>query len=129
MTNLAFPPLPVSVDEDEMLGQEITLLAGQINARLPPEAGSLVVKAIEAVANPVQEEKQQELKNREKDVSAETFSEAVAREAPNQYREILEHTRADDLFDCPQWRIGMDAKSDDFDKRGSSLYCIDELHL
>lgn len=24
---------------------------------------------------------------------------------------------ADDLFDCPQWRIGMDAKSEDFDKR------------
>jgi hypothetical protein len=68
-----------------------------IHARLPPEAGSLVVKAIEAVANPVQEEKQRELKNREKDVSAETFSEAVAREAPNQYREILEHTRADAL--------------------------------
>jgi ADP-ribosyl-[dinitrogen reductase] hydrolase len=24
---------------------------------------------------------------------------------------------ADDLFDCPQWRIGMDTKSEDFDKR------------
>ena len=32
MTNLAFPPQLALVDEDEMLGQEITLLAGQINA-------------------------------------------------------------------------------------------------
>jgi Domain of unknown function (DUF222)/HNH endonuclease len=59
-----------------------------IHARLPPEAGALVVKAIEAVAKPVQEEK---------DVPAETFSEAVEKEELNRYQELLEHTRADAL--------------------------------
>jgi Domain of unknown function (DUF222)/HNH endonuclease len=59
-----------------------------IHARLPPEAGALVVKAIEAVATPAQAEK---------DVSAETFSEAVEKEEPNRYQELLEHTRADAL--------------------------------
>ena len=32
MTNLAFPPQQACPDEDDMLGQQITLLAGQINA-------------------------------------------------------------------------------------------------
>ena len=32
MTNLAFPPQQLHPDEDEKLGQQITLLAGQINA-------------------------------------------------------------------------------------------------
>ena len=32
MTNLAFPPIPASFDDDERLGAQITLLAGQINA-------------------------------------------------------------------------------------------------
>ena len=32
MTNLALPPLPVLIDDNETLGLEITLLAGQINA-------------------------------------------------------------------------------------------------
>jgi hypothetical protein len=62
-----------------------------IHAKLPPEAGALVVKAIEAIATPAQEEKQkekqEELKqardSEPKDVSAETF--------------FMEHTRADAL--------------------------------
>ena len=32
MTNLALPPLPACLDDDETLGQKITLLAGQMNA-------------------------------------------------------------------------------------------------
>ena len=59
-----------------------------IHARLPAEAGALVVKAIEAATDPVREEK---------DVSAETFSEAVAQEEPNRYQALLEHSRADAL--------------------------------
>ena len=59
-----------------------------IHARLPAEAGALVVKAIEAATDPVQEEK---------DVSAETFSEAVEQEEPNRYQDLLAHTRADAL--------------------------------
>ena len=43
-----------------------------IHARLPPEAGSLVVKAIEAVAKPVQSEEQSRIQEPEKNVSAET---------------------------------------------------------
>jgi len=58
-----------------------------IHAKLPPEAGAMEIKAIEAVANLVDEE----------NVSAETFSEAVEQEAPNRYQELLDHTRADAL--------------------------------
>jgi hypothetical protein len=68
-----------------------------IHAKLPPEAGALVVKAIEAVANPVQVEQQERLQEGGKDVSAETFSDAVAREEPPSYQDLLEHTRADAL--------------------------------
>ena len=68
-----------------------------IHAKLPPEAGALVVKAIAAVANPLQQEKQEELQNDEKDVSAETFSDAVQKEQANRYQELLQHTRADAL--------------------------------
>ncbi len=74
-----------------------------IHAKLPPEAGALVVKAIEAVAAPEQEEKQTALradsaarKEVEND-SAESFSEAVEAEAPTGFQELLSHTRADAL--------------------------------
>jgi hypothetical protein len=144
MTNLAFPPIlaiPASVTDDEQLGEQITLLAGQINAanhrllkliaefdlrkawsgggtvrscadtaekqqdnarelvyyqdddgmwiihaKLPPEDGALVVKALEAVAT----------KDAEND-SAETFSEVVEQEEPNTFQQLLTHTRADAL--------------------------------
>jgi hypothetical protein len=58
---------------------------------LPAEAGSLVVKAIEAVATPEQEKKQAEIQ--EKD-SAESFSEEVEQQEPVLFRELLSHTRA-----------------------------------
>ena len=64
-----------------------------IHARLTPEAGALVVKAIQAIAIPVQAEKQ----DSQKDVSAETFSEAVQQEEPPRYQDLLDHTRADAL--------------------------------
>ena len=143
-------------DEDEMLGQEITLLAGQINAanhrllkliaefdrrkgwsgggtashvekvvckyksvqatdddvavseqdnarklvyyqdsdgmwvihaKLPPEAGAMVVKAIQAIAAPEQAERQvqirQEMKDSQQDVSAETSVDALSCGAPD----------------------------------------------
>jgi hypothetical protein len=69
-----------------------------IHARLPPEAGALVVKAIEAVAKQEQEEKQGQLQEAEKDVSAETFSKAVEEQQPNRYQELLQHSRADALI-------------------------------
>jgi hypothetical protein len=68
-----------------------------IHAKLPPEAGALVVKAIEAIAAPEQVQKQEQLQNPEKGVSAETFADAVKAEEPNRYQELMEHTRADAL--------------------------------
>jgi hypothetical protein len=72
-----------------------------IHARLTPEAGALVVKAIQAIATPVQTEKQEQLQldrqDSPKDVSAETFSDAVQKEEPSPFQELLEHTRADAL--------------------------------
>ena len=68
-----------------------------IHAKLPPEAGALVVKAIEAIAVPEQTQKQEQLQNPEQDVSAETFADAVIEEEPNRYQELMEHTRADAL--------------------------------
>ena len=61
-----------------------------IHAKLPPEAGALVVKAIEAVANTVD-------KIDEENDSAESFSEAVEAEAPTGFQQLLSHTRADAL--------------------------------
>ena len=74
-----------------------------IHAKLPPEAGSLVAKALEAVAKPEQEEKQKEIREKlkqqcEEDVSAETWPEAVNREDPCTYQGLLQHTRADALI-------------------------------
>ena len=61
-----------------------------IHAKLPPEAGSLVVKAIEAVATPVQLEKQEQLKREklEKQEKLETSREALRALAP----EVDAHT-------------------------------------
>jgi hypothetical protein len=72
-----------------------------IHAKLPPEAGALVVKAIQAIATPGQAEQQEQLRqdrqDSPKDVSAETFFEAVQKEEPPGYQELMEHTRADAL--------------------------------
>ena len=53
-----------------------------IHAKLPPEAGALVVKAIEAVATPAQLEKQQQLQEPQKSVSVETSGDALGHAAP-----------------------------------------------
>jgi len=74
-----------------------------IHAKLPPEAGALVVKAIEAVAAPEQEERQTAQRaeavetNDEESDSAESFSETAEAEAPTGFQELLSHTRADAL--------------------------------
>lgn len=53
-----------------------------IHARLTPEAGALVVKAINAMASPVQAERQEQLQqdrqDSPKDVSAETSADAMS---------------------------------------------------
>ncbi len=58
-----------------------------IHAKLPAEAGALVVKAIQAIATPVQAEKQEQLQQDRqespKDVSAETSANALSCAAPD----------------------------------------------
>ena len=76
-----------------------------IHAMLPPEAGAMVVKALQAIAAPeqarkqeqVQQELRQEPQPSHQGVSAETFSEAVEKEEPPRYQDLMEHTRADAL--------------------------------
>jgi hypothetical protein len=73
-----------------------------IHARLSPEAGSLLVKAIEALVAPIQEQKREQLleqrqREEEENVSAETFSDIVELEDPHHFHELIEHTRADAL--------------------------------
>jgi len=74
-----------------------------IHAKLPPEAGALVVKAIEAVAAPEQEERQTVqrakavAKDDEENDSAESFPEAAETEAVTGLQQLLSHTRADAL--------------------------------
>jgi hypothetical protein len=72
-----------------------------IHAKLPPEAGALLVKAIDAIATPAQTEQQEQLQQEkaaaQQNVSAETFSETVKEEEPTSYQELMEHTRADAL--------------------------------
>ena len=76
MTSLALLSLKRRLTYDEELGQEITLLAGQLNA-LPSTV------AIEAVATPLQLENQQALQDTKKSVSAETSTNTLRHPAPN----------------------------------------------
>ena len=105
MTNLAFPAQHACLDDEDAQEREQEserkLVYYQdrdgmwiIHAKLPPEAGALVIKAIEAVANPVQVEQQERLQEGGKDVSAETSTDALYSAAP-----------AVDSRTCiPQWR-------------------------
>ena len=100
-----------------------------IHARLPPEAGALVVKAIEAVANPVQMEKQAQLQEREKNVSAETFSESVEKEEPSRYQELMEHTRADALAAMAEHCLATANENPRFQSLKGSERCQIMLHV
>jgi len=80
-----------------------------IKAKLPPEAGALVVKAIEALVAPLQERQREEAlaarQARDAETpeeagecdSAESFPAAVDREDPNHYQRLIGHSRADAL--------------------------------
>jgi hypothetical protein len=79
-----------------------------INARLSPEAGSLLVKVVEALVAPIQEEKRAQLleqrlqeegeeQEEEENVSAGTLSEAIEQDDPNHFHQLIQHTRADAL--------------------------------
>jgi hypothetical protein len=73
-----------------------------MSARLSPEAGSLLVKVVEALVAPIQEEKraqllEQRLQEEEENVSAGTFSQAIEQDDPNHFYHLIQHTRADAL--------------------------------
>jgi len=68
-----------------------------IHARLPAEAGAIVVKAIEALAKAVQEARQEQLKQQPGDVSAGAESNTETSARSERLHDLLEHTRADAL--------------------------------
>jgi hypothetical protein len=68
-----------------------------IHARLPAEAGAIVVKAIEAVAKPVQEARQEQLKEQPRDVPAGTDCVVEPSARTERLQDLLEQTRADAL--------------------------------
>jgi len=103
-----------------------------IHAKLPPEAGALVVKAIEAVATPAQLEKQQQLQEPQKSVSAETFSEAVDAvegEEPSRFQDLLQHTRADALVAITEHFLATANQNPQFQGLKGSERCQIMLHV
>ena len=111
-----------------------------IHAKLPPEEGSLVVKAIEALATPVQEEKQkgsQEERQgeiKEVGVSAETFSEETLSEEVDKsdegdHRDTFGHTRADALVAMAEHLLATSDQNTQFMGLKGSERCEIVLHV
>jgi hypothetical protein len=103
-----------------------------IHAKLPPEAGALVIKAIEAVATPAQLEKQQQLQEPQKNVSAETFSEAVdvvEEQEPTHFQDLLQHTRADALVAIAEQFLATANQNPRFQGLKGSERCQIMLHV
>jgi hypothetical protein len=106
-----------------------------IHAKLPPEAGSLVVKAIEAVAVPDREAEQQRSqaerldKNDGKDDSAESFSEAVEKVEPCTLQKLLSHTRADALVAITEHFLATSGQNGRFRGLKGSERCQVVLHV
>ena len=100
-----------------------------IHAKLPPEAGALVVKAIQAIAAPEQAERQEQLQNSQESVSAKTFSEAVEKEEPTRYQDLLEHTRADALARMAEHFLATADQSPELKGLKGSERCQIMLHV
>ncbi|MFT5711311.1 MAG: hypothetical protein ACI8QT_002017 [Halioglobus sp.] len=100
-----------------------------IHAKLPPEVGALVVKAIEAVATPAQIEKQKQLREPQKSVSAETFSEAIEEEEPTHFQDLLQHTRADALVTMAEHFLATTKANSPFQGLKGSERCQIMLHV
>ncbi|MEH6569176.1 MAG: DUF222 domain-containing protein [Halioglobus sp.] len=95
-----------------------------IHARLPAEEGSMVVKAIKAVAHPVQEEKREQLLQEGKGVSAGTDSKKDERN-----RETFPQSRADALVAMAEHFLAtQNGKSDIHALKGSER-CQIMLHV
>jgi hypothetical protein len=100
-----------------------------IHAKLPPEVGALVVKAIEAVATPAQIDKQKQLREPQKNVSAETFSEAIEAEEPTHFQDLLQHTRADALVALAEHFLATTKQNPQFQGLKGSERCQIILHV
>ncbi len=100
-----------------------------IHAKLPPEVGALVVKAIEAVATPAQLEQQQNLQDSPKGISAETFSEAIDKEEPTHFQNMLQHTRADALVTMAEHFLATAGQNAEFQGLKGSERCQVMLHV
>jgi hypothetical protein len=100
-----------------------------IHAKLPPEVGALVVKAIEAVATPAQIDKQKQLREPQKNVSAETFSEAIEEEEPTHFQDLLQHTRADALVTIAEHFLSTTKQSPKLQGLKGSERCQIMLHV
>ncbi len=100
-----------------------------IHAKLPPEAGTLLIKAIEAVATPMQLEKQRQLQESEKDVPAETFSSSIEKEDPSHFQSLLQHTRADALVTMAEHFLATANQNPQFQGLKGSERCQIMLHV
>ena len=100
-----------------------------IHAKLPPEVGALVVKAIEAVATPAQIDQQKQLREPQKSVSAETFSEAIEEEEPTHFQDLLQHTRADALVTIAEHFLATTKQNPQFQGLKGSERCQIMLHV
>ncbi len=120
MTRVATPDNEDFQDQDNMW---------VIHAKLPPEAGTLLIKAIEAVATPVQFEKQRQLQEPQKDVPAETFFDAVSEEEPSHFQSLLQHTRADALVTMAEHFLATANQNPQFQGLKGSERCQIMLHV
>jgi hypothetical protein len=107
-----------------------------IHAKLPAEAGSLVVKAIEAVAAPIQqkqqdlliEQRKQQEESARKNVSAETSS-TLGLEDPDGLQNSYIQTRADALISVAEHFLATSDQSMEFQGLKGSERCQIMLHV
>jgi hypothetical protein len=100
-----------------------------------------LVKAIEVLVAPIQEEKraqlleqrlqeqEQEQENKEENVPAETFSQTVEKEDPNHFYELLQHTRADALVTLAEHFLATCGEKAEFRGLKGSERCQVMLHV
>jgi hypothetical protein len=111
-------------DQRELISYQDSDGMWVIHARLPAEEGSLVVKAIEAVANPVQAEKREQKLQQIKNVSAETFSELEERTS-----ETFPQSRADALVAMAEHFLATHDNKGDLHALKASERCQVMLHV
>ena len=106
-----------------------------IHAKLPPEAGSLVVKTLEAVALPEQQQAQKQLqseadegKSAEND-SAESSSPGDTNTPVDRFQQLLSHTRADALVAISEHFLASSGNGGEFRGLKGSERCQVVLHV